>query len=334
MIAFPVLVVAAGMLFPASRPERQIGVLKEVVRSERQIVVTLDSGEDRRVTVSPQVPLLGVAPGQIDLAGAAAIALEDLAPGDRVLLRGARSETGEFLPRDIVVIRHADLVRKRDIDRDEWRRRGISGKVAAVDLALGQVTVTVPAAPRPETVQLRLAPNASQKRYRPGSARFSDAVPSSLAEIRAGDQIQALGARNGETFLAERIISGAFRNFAAVIESVDPAGQLLVARDLERKHTVRVAIGRDTSFRRLTPEAARRLTEEPHQIRAILERLPVFRIEELKPGDALIIASADVPGERLPAFTVLSGAESLLARNGAQRSLIGSWNLTLDPTQP
>jgi hypothetical protein len=331
MIAFPVLFVAAAMFFQAGR---EVGVLKEVVRSERQLIVTLDSGEERRVLVSPEVPLVGVAPGQADLSKAAALALEDLAPGDRILIRGARAEGGEFRPRDVVVIRHSDLLRQRDLERDEWRRRGISGRVEAVDLALGQLTVSIPSTPRPELVRLHLTPGASQKRYRPGSARFSDAVPSSLAEIRAGDQIQALGERRSDAFAAERIVSGSFRNFAAVIESLDAAAHLLVIRDLERKRTVRVVIGRETSLRRLSPEDARRVAQEPENFRSILERLPAFRLEELKPADALIVASADVPGDRLPAFTVLSGAESLLARNGAQRSLIGSWNLTLDPTQP
>jgi hypothetical protein len=235
----------------------------------------------------------------------------------------------------IVVISGPDLVRKREAERAEWRRRGISGRVEAVHLASGQIIVIVPAVPQPRTLTLRLSQGASQKRYRPDSARFSDAVPSTLEDIRVGDQIHALGDLQGEVFEAQQIVSGSFRNFAALIEAIDAAKRLVLVKDLERKRTVSLLIEPGTALRRITPEAARRLTAAPSDVRTIIERLPVLGLADLKPGEAVIVASTRSAADTVPAITLLGGAEPLLTKaSGAQRNAIGSWNLSLDPTQP
>jgi hypothetical protein len=276
------------------------------------------------------------------LANAQSISLADVSPGDRVLLRGTADGA-------IVVISRTELARLRDADRAEWRGRGLVGRVASVDAAAREITVQVNAVPQPATLRLHVPAEAIQLRYRAGSAKFTDAVPSTLADIAAGDQIQTLADKNadGNVFTAHKIITGYFYNFAAVVTAVDLAAGTVSVRDLARNESVVVRTGPDTALRSITPDAARRLALPPQgrptspskpremeDVRSILEQLPAFELRALKTGDAVIVASAE-KGNRITALTLLSGAEPLLAQSGnAPRDLLGRWNLNLDPNQP
>ncbi len=322
MTTIPALIVLA-FLGQAAQPTSQVGLLKQADPATRELVLALDSGGEGRIAVPPEASLVRVAPGETDLSKAAKIAFEDLTPGDRLLVRGSR----------IVAISRADLVRKREAERAEWRN-GIAGRIESVDATSGRIAIAIPASPEPRKLNLLLAPNAVQKRYRTGSARFSDAAASTLEDMKAGDQFHALGAMNGDTFTARQIVSGSFRNFAALVESVDVALRMARVRDLERKQTVSLTIGPETALRRLSAETAKALAAGPANARAIVEGLPPLRLEDLNPGEALIIASAEGTREAVPAITILSGAEPLLTRAaGVARSQIGTWNLNLDPTQ-
>src|ERR1700678_1122625 len=52
------------------------------------ITVKTDSGESHQVTIAADTDLKRIEPGQKSLSGAAALAISDLAVGDRILLRG------------------------------------------------------------------------------------------------------------------------------------------------------------------------------------------------------------------------------------------------------
>ena len=66
----------------------------------------------------------------------------------------------------------------------------------------------------------------------------------------------------------------------------------------------------------------------------MLDRLPAIKLDELKPGDAVIISStqgAD-PGQ-VTAITLVAGVEPILSATtgGGQRArMLGSWNLDMD----
>src|SRR5947208_597837 len=69
-----------------------------------------------------------IAPGQTDLKNAAAIAISDVAVGDRVLATLAANWTDALR---IVVISATDIAKRDDADRQDWVQRGISGVVAS-----------------------------------------------------------------------------------------------------------------------------------------------------------------------------------------------------------
>ena len=75
------------------------------------------------------------------------------------------------------------------------------------------------------TLTVEPSPDADIRRYAPDSARFADAQPGSLAEIKPGDQMRVLGnpSDDGSVVKAEKIVFGTFRQLAATVISVNPA---------------------------------------------------------------------------------------------------------------
>jgi hypothetical protein len=372
MAAFQILAAlttAFAMLFAQApqtpRAQRQVGIVKSVKASARELTITLDAGGESKIVAAPEGSVVRVAPGEKDLSKAAKIEFGGIEVGDRVLAKGDLS-SGQFVASSIVVISKSDLVRKQEAERAEWKRRGVSGKVSAINLDTRELTVTT-ARPAHGTLTVRVAANAVQRRYRPDSARFSDAQPSALTDIKIGDQIHALGDKSadGAVLTAEQIVTGTFRNFAAVISSIDPSQHVLTVRDIDAKKDVQVVIAPDSMLRKLLPEVAQRLAnrrpgdangngngthaeaqQQPGSpqngnghgpdIQAILERMPAFTLDELKPGDAVIIASGESSTpDRIKAITILSGVEPILTQPAsAQRELLGSWNLNMEPNLP
>ncbi len=356
--------ISVGMLFaqavPApARGERLIGTVATVDVASRTLTITLDAGGQKRVIAAPEASLRRVAPGEKDLSKAVVISLAEIEAGDRVLVRGSQGQGDALLATSIIVVSKGDLARKHEAERAEWKRRGLVGKVSAINPEAREIAVATPARPAPATVIVRLAPNAAQRRYRPDSIRFSDAQPSTLADIKVGDQIHALGERAADgVFTAEQIVSGSFRNIAAIVTAVDAAQRMLSVKDVDGNKPVLVRLGADTILRTLPPEFAQRLGNggnghqradsenrpaESHQagavtldVQTIRDRMSPLPLESLQAGDVVIIASAASPSpEHMSAIVVLAGAEPLLTRSAAQqRELLGSWNLNSEPDLP
>ena len=78
--------------------------------------------------------LLRVAPGQQDIKQAAPIALSDLQPGDRLLVRGKPGEDPKtVVALSVIAMAKTDVAAKQAKDREEWQKHGLGGIVSAVD---------------------------------------------------------------------------------------------------------------------------------------------------------------------------------------------------------
>lgn len=64
-------------------------------------------------------------------------------------------------------------------------------------------------------------------------------------------------------------------------------------------------------------------------IQQMMEHMPAFALTELKPGDALIVAStAGAEPGKVTAITLLAGVEPLLTTpSQARQQMMGGWNL-------
>ncbi len=249
-----------------------LGEVTAVDATPRRLTVRPERGTPVTVATAETTACLKTQPGAKDLSGAAPITCAEIVAGDRVFARGTLAADGTTIDgRQIVVMTRADLTQKEDRERAEWRRRGLAGVIKALEPATSEITLEVRslAGTRDVVVATAGARPASFRRYAPGSARYADTQPGAFAELRVGDQVRALGERQeeGARFVAEQVVSGAFRTLVGSIEEIAPAKSELTlsvlpadpkAKKKDREKRV-VVIGPDVRLRRLPEEMAQRL---------------------------------------------------------------------------
>jgi co-chaperonin GroES (HSP10) len=239
----------------SSTVSRQIGAIKSI--NGTTIILTPDSGADVNINLPPTARIVRIAPGEKDLKNATPIQLQDLQVGDRILVGGKGSgENGVLEATTVVVMKRADLAAHQQQDLQDWQKRGVDGLATAVDPAAGTVTISV----RGKNVVIRSSKATVIRRYAPDSVKFDDAKSSSLGEIHPGDQVRARGDHraDGTELAAEEIVSGAFRNIAGTVNSIDASSATLNVHDLLSKQTVTVKIKQDSQLHQLPPEVAQR----------------------------------------------------------------------------
>lgn len=246
----------------SATPVRPIGVVTQI--QSGSLTLHTDAGHDLAVQLPDGVAVLRVAPGSKDLKTADKISVSEISSGDRVLVQGKVSDDGKSLVATrVVVMSKTDLAAVQQAERQDWQKRGISGVVKSLDPQKKEFTISVPNSPPTpgnptHPVLISLAPNVSLLRYAPDSMKFSDAKPSAFENMKAGDQVRALGNKSddGASFTAEKVVSGTFRNIGATVISVDaPAGSVTV-KDLSTSKTVLVRTNADSRMHTLPPFVA------------------------------------------------------------------------------
>jgi hypothetical protein len=250
---------AAPQAQPAgqSAAARPIGAIKSI--SGNALTLSTDSGATYNVSVGDGARILRIEPGAKDLKNASPLQLSDLQVGDRILVMGKVSEDGHSVAAtSVIVMKKADVASKQQHDQEDWQKRGVGGLVSAVDLSSGTITISARSAGGAKNIAVHTSKDTILRRYAPDSVNFDDAKPSSLDQIKAGDQLLARGARNadGGELAAEEIVSGAFRNIAGTITSIDSATNTVAVMDLIAKKPVSVKITGDSQLRKLPPQMA------------------------------------------------------------------------------
>jgi hypothetical protein len=238
-------------------PARPLGTIKSI--SGNSLTLSTDAGVSYSVSVGDAARILRIEPGAKDLKNASPLTLSDLQVGDRILVMGKISEDGHSVAAtSVIAMKKADVASKQEHDRQDWQRRGVGGLVSAVDPATGTITITARAAAGSKDVAIHTSKDTILRRYAPDSVNFDDAKPSSLGEIKPGDQVLARGTRSadGSELAAEEIVSGAFRNIAGTISSIDAASNTINVMDLIAKKPVDVKITQDSQLRKLPPQMA------------------------------------------------------------------------------
>jgi hypothetical protein len=313
-----------------------------------QLQVRSDAGANLTVRTAGNTLVLRIPPGETDPRKGSKIPLADLSPGDRVVAVSKQPAEGSQLEASaILVMTRADVAQLHTKEQEEWRRRGTGGTVSALDPSAKTITLKSGV----NTFLLQTTDKTDYRRYSPESARFSDAKPSSFAEIQPGDQVRVLGAKSpdGHTVTAEKIVFGTFRQIAATIRSIDAASGEMKVTDLESKKPLLLEVKPDSTMRKLPEMQARMLARRyapgaPHartaeapargggrsaDVGAMLDRLPPMQLSELKPGDAIMVSTTAGPDpSRATVIMLLAGVEPLLtASPSATRDIMSGWNL-------
>jgi hypothetical protein len=255
LAAISVLGLIAGALGQTPAVVSVIGEVKAIDSTANQMVVRADSGVLFNVTLSDKTQYLRVAPGETSLTKATKITLADVGAGDRVLARGRGAADQKTVPAlQVVVMSKADLAKKQEQERAEWRRRGVSGIVASVNPSTQEITVSSRnMAGVPQTVIIPVTDKVMMRRYPPDTIpKYSEAKPSKFEEVKVNDQLRALGDKSadGTHLTAEEIVFGTFKIAGGTVTAIDLATNQIKINDLQTKKLLTIVLKPESVLRR------------------------------------------------------------------------------------
>jgi hypothetical protein len=192
------------------------------------------------------------------------VALADISVGDKVAISVIIGADKKPQPaRTVYLMTKADIAQKQTKESTEWRTRGIAGRVTAVDALASKITVEQRGLMGSTTVVVTPKENIKYLRYAPDSVKYSEAKASSIAEIKPGDMLRALGDKgsDGTTLAAEEIVSGAFQTRAGTVKSVDTTKNEIVVTDLATNKDLTIAIIPSSILKQFPQEQAQRMAQ-------------------------------------------------------------------------
>lgn len=193
---------------------------------------------------------------------AVASAFAEISVGDKVIVTGILAADKKSIPaRTVFLMTKADIASKQTKDQEQWKTRGISGQVSAVNQATKEITVTSRGLTGENKTLITPKDDAAFRRYAPDSVNYSEAKTSSIDEIKVGDMIRALGDKSadGATFKAEEIISGSFQTLVGTITAVDAAKNEITISNLQTKKPVTIVVGQNSILKQFPAEMAQRM---------------------------------------------------------------------------
>jgi hypothetical protein len=128
---------------PSISPNRALGEVKVIDAAAKQLIIKTDAGSLVTVVLSDATSYMRVAPGETTLTNATKITFADVAEGDRVLALGKVSNDQKLVPaRTLVVMTKADIAKKQEAERAEWKKRGVLGIITALKPETKEITIT------------------------------------------------------------------------------------------------------------------------------------------------------------------------------------------------
>jgi co-chaperonin GroES (HSP10) len=232
---------------------RALGEVKVIDAAAKKLIIKTDAGSLVTVVLSDATSFMRVAPGEKTLTNATKITFADVAEGDRVMAMGKVSDDRKLVPaRTLIVMTKADLAKKQEADRAEWKRRGILGIITALKPETKEITISSRTMAGPQSLTIPVSEKVELRRYAPDSIKFADAQTAKFDELKVGDQLRALGERDtaGTMFTAEKVVTGSFKTVAGVITAVDAATGELKINDMQTKQPLTIVVKQDAVLRK------------------------------------------------------------------------------------
>ncbi len=214
-------------------------------------VALTDKTEYKRV--SPENPSLKVASS-----------FSDIGVGDKIVVTGIMATDKKSIPaKSVYLMTKSDIAQKQTKDQEQWKTRGITGRVAAINPQTKEITVSTRGFMNETKTLLTPKDNAVFRRYAPDSVNFNEAKSSALDEIKVGDSIRALGDKSadGANFKAEEIISGAFQTIGGTITAIDAAKNEITISNFQTKKPVTIVIGQNSVLKQFPADMAQRMAQ-------------------------------------------------------------------------
>ncbi len=273
------------------------------------------------------------------LKAAVASSFAEVGVGDKVLITGLVSDDKKTMPaKAVYILSKSDIAQKQQKDQ-EWRTRGISGRVTAINPQTKEITVKSDGMMSANVV---ITPNADAKfmRFAQDSANFNDAKTGDFSQIVVGDSLNAVGEKSadGTTFKAEKLLTGTFPQIKGNIKAINAEKGEITVTDLQTKKDVIVVIGKNSMLKKFPPELAERMAmmqaggggntmrptqqgnqqlpqQNPNQTQGggmnrgggdFFERLTTITISDLKVGDLIGVSTTS---NRTTTVRLVAGVE-------------------------
>lgn len=325
-IACLVMVCALGA---QTAPKTVLGTVTKFKVDSLEFGVKPDQGEALLVKVGPQTDVIAIPPGERDLGKATPARLTDIALGDRVMVSYVE---GMSEARRIVLISADDIARRNEAERLDWQKRGISGIVAAKNAE--EISIEMRSPGKVTTAMIVVSTKTRIRRYAPDSVKFTAALPSTLDEIAAGDQLQARGKKSedGSKIAAEEIVFGTFLTKVGNVTAVNIEKREIRIDDLVTKKPLTIRVTDASQMKTLPDMRAMFISmmksgqhqgaaappnpsplKEAFDIKKVLGQLPAATIGDVKVGTAIMVTSTrGTNSDELTAIMLLANADGLI----------------------
>jgi hypothetical protein len=328
MSRFVFTVLMAGTaLAQTPSPSRFVGTVTAIKIETAEIVVKPDNAAAVSAKLTSDTVVERVEPGAKDLKGAQAMQASDISVGDRVLV---------VLMPDVPVLRRIvdmsalDINKKNEADRLDWNKRGVSGVVAAKNGA--EITLKMRSLQGETRATVTVTDKTKYKRYTPDSVKFVDAKISKLDEISVGDQVRTRGQKSddGLKITAEDVVFGTFVTKAGTVTTVNPESKEIHVNEIGTNKPLLIKLTADSQLKKMPnfggapggpggaapggPAAmGMRPGGAPPDLAQMIERMPPTKLEDLKPGDMVVVSSTKgAKSDEITAITLLANADMLI----------------------
>jgi hypothetical protein len=218
---------------------------------------------------------------------------EELNNGDRLCV-------GTSEPVLVTVTPRTEINAEQKKELAAWQADSLYGLVSALDTKARRITLAVSTANKEISFSVDVSPNAAYWFFPPNAASLSDAVAGSLDRISSGDTLYVRGAKGtaGQSFVANLIVSGGVRSFAATIEPTDAVDDLLHVRLVPsgNMRTVHIAFGEFYAIGRAGGASTGKA-----------RRLYRMSVADLQRGDTVLILGIDQGDGSLHACALIAG---------------------------
>jgi hypothetical protein len=242
--------------------QRIVGEVTSVDVAASRIQIRTDAGETLTVAIDDKTAYLRLPPGETSMERAVNVTRGDVHVGDRVLVPDVSpSSASATAARRLILMGRAPAGAQGERARNDGRR--LNGRIAAIDTAKKQIAVLTRGREGVETLTLDASGDVRILRFAADTLRTSEARPISLAELKVGDQVRATGVRDSEgaRFKPEEIVAGSFTRLFGVVSATSPERGEATIKNEQTGQTVTIAVGKNSTLKRLTPEFVETLEE-------------------------------------------------------------------------
>jgi hypothetical protein len=336
---FVLLFLSAG-LYAQAQPKAILGSIAGFKPEDAVVMVKPDNTDAVAIKMTPETVFQRVAPGERDLKKAATMNMTDMAIGDRVLVSFKPGTTDASR---ILIMAANDITKRNEADRLDWNKRGISGVVTSKKD--GIITLKMRGMAGETTATVTVDPKTSYRRYSADSVKFQDASISKLDDVNIGDQLRARGVKSedGSKVEAQEVVFGTFVTKAGTITAVNADSVTMTEIGTNKPLTVKLTA--DSQIKKMpamgammggmpgSPMGAGRGGPpsggpptgaapaggrgpggpKMPDVSQMLEHMPAVKLDELKPGEKIVVSSTKgAKADEITAIVLLGNADMLI----------------------